>query len=155
MVFPHLSLLVHFENSARENDLNSSLESIIYKFWSLKHELQAVPTKYDSSTDLGHCAVGVLNNCNKDTNCNQVTPVQQVIEEVFLVSGYCRPSLWCCCCYSSVLWASACVLHHPLFIRRILGLGLLLFLNRGADKFVWRNVNCHYLISWLRPFPGD
>ena len=57
MVFPHLSLLVHFENSARENDLNSSLESIIYMFWSLKHELQAVPTKYDSSTDLGHCEV--------------------------------------------------------------------------------------------------
>ena len=55
MVFPDLSLLVHFENSARENDLNSSLESIIYMFWSLKHELQAVPTKSDSSTDLGHC----------------------------------------------------------------------------------------------------
>ena len=28
--------------------------------------------------------VGVLNNCNKDTNCNQVTPVQQVIEGYLL-----------------------------------------------------------------------
>ena len=55
MVFPHLSLLVHFENSARENDLNSSLESIRYMFWSLKDEFQPVPTNSDSSTDLGHC----------------------------------------------------------------------------------------------------
>ena len=55
MVFPHLSLLVHFENSARENDLNSSLESIMYMFWSLKDEFQPVPTNFDSSTDLGHC----------------------------------------------------------------------------------------------------
>ena len=72
MVFPDLSLLVHFENSARENDLNSSLESIIYMFWSLKHELQAVPTKYDSSTDLGHCIMpahyNVLIHCD-NTRC--------------------------------------------------------------------------------------
>ena len=55
MVFPHLSLLVHFENSARENDLNSSLEPIVSLFWSQKHELQALPTKSDSYTDLGQC----------------------------------------------------------------------------------------------------
>ena len=29
--------------------------------------------------------VGVLTNWNQDANCNHVTPVQQVIEEVFLV----------------------------------------------------------------------
>ena len=28
--------------------------------------------------------VGVLNNCNQDANCNQVTPVQQVIEDYLL-----------------------------------------------------------------------
>ena len=28
--------------------------------------------------------VGVLNNCNQDANCNQVTPVQQVIEGYLL-----------------------------------------------------------------------
>ena len=60
MVFPHLSLLVHFENSARENDLISSLESIIHMSWSLKDEFQAVPTKSDLSTDLGHCAFSWL-----------------------------------------------------------------------------------------------
>ena len=28
--------------------------------------------------------VGVLNNYNQDANCNQVTPVQQVIEDYLL-----------------------------------------------------------------------
>ena len=35
----------------------STIEQIVSLLWSLKDEFQAVPTKSDLSTDLGHCDI--------------------------------------------------------------------------------------------------
>ena len=121
MVFPHLSLLVHLWNSARENDLNSTLESIINIFWSQKHETLALPTKSDSSTDLGQCE-GFISTCNSARRCEMSSGKISINLHSIAVLRFCSVAVlqYCviavlrCCSVAFYLYTSTWLVSYKL-----------------------------------------